>query len=364
MFVMQIVLIVNFVCVINCVYYDDQGKCYDISLDVISDVIESGNGFVWVGLYEFDDCVLLKLQEEFCLYLLVIEDVCNVYQCLKVEVYGNLLFVVVIIVQMVDECIEYGEIYVFFGLCFLVMVCYGVLLFYVVLCVWVECELELLCWMGFLYCLYVVLDFVVDNYLLIIQCYCDMLELLEKDIFVDCYKCQIVVWLYEFKCDFNKMCMVVVLLQDMFLQIKCYQGELVLDEVKLYLCDVYDYVVCISDVIDILCEMLGIVLSVNLLLVILVQGEMVKCLGVWVVFFVVLILIISWYGMNFIYMFELDKLWVYLVMIIGVGVVCVGLYCLFKCVCWLQCWLLVGFCRCWLCLFLYLWVVVLFCVVR
>ena len=67
----------NPACVINCVHYDDEGIRHDISLDAISDVIASGNGFVWVGLYDPNDDVLLKLQEEFCLHDLAVEDAGN-----------------------------------------------------------------------------------------------------------------------------------------------------------------------------------------------------------------------------------------------------------------------------------------------
>ncbi|REN20868.1 magnesium and cobalt transport protein CorA, partial [Mycobacterium tuberculosis] len=86
--------------------------------------------------------------------------------------------------------------------------------------------------MGPSYCLYAVLDFVVDNYLPITQRYRDTLELLEKDIFSDNYKRQTVVRLYELKRELNKMRMAVAPLQDMLSQIKRYQGELVPDEVK------------------------------------------------------------------------------------------------------------------------------------
>ena len=74
----------NPACVINCVHYDDEGKRHDITLDAISDVIASGNGFVWVGLYDPNDDVLLKLQEEFCLHDLAIEDARNAHQRPKV----------------------------------------------------------------------------------------------------------------------------------------------------------------------------------------------------------------------------------------------------------------------------------------
>ncbi len=53
----------NPTCVINCVHYDDEGKRHDISLDAISDVIASGNGFVWVGLYDPNEDVLLNCRK-------------------------------------------------------------------------------------------------------------------------------------------------------------------------------------------------------------------------------------------------------------------------------------------------------------
>jgi len=326
---------VNPPCVINCVHYDDQGKRHDISLDAISDVIESGNGFVWVGLYEPADSVLLKLQEEFCLHSLAIEDARNAHQRPKVEAYGNSLFVVVTTAQMVDERIAYGETHAFLGPRFLVTVRHGASLSYAAPRARVEREPELLRTMGPSYCLYAVLDFVVDNYLPITQRYRDTLELLEKDIFSDSYKRQTVVRLYELKRELNKMRMAVAPLQDMLAQIKRYQGELVPDEVKLYLRDVHDHAVRISDVIDTLREMLGTALNVNLSLVTLAQGETVKRLGAWAALLAAPTLITSWYGMNFTHMPELDQPWAYPAMIICVGAICVGLYRLFKRVRWL-----------------------------
>ncbi len=47
----------------------------EIGLDAISDVLAIDDGsFVWVGLYEPDDGILEKLQEEFCLHDLAVED--------------------------------------------------------------------------------------------------------------------------------------------------------------------------------------------------------------------------------------------------------------------------------------------------
>lgn len=324
----------NPACVINCVHYDDQGKRHDIALDAISDVIASNNGFVWVGLYDPADAVLLKLQEEFCLHDLAIDDARNAHQRPKVEAYGNTLFVVVTTAQRVQDRIEYGETHAFLGPRFLVTVRHGASLSYAPVRARVEREPQLLT-LGPSYCLYGVLDFVVDNYLPITTDFRDTLDSLEKDIFADSYQRSTVVRLYELKRELNKMRMAVAPLQDVLAQLRRYPGELIPDEVKLYIRDVHDHAVRISDVIDTLREMLGTALNVNLSLVTLAQGETVKRLGAWAALLAAPTLITSWYGMNFAHMPELDKPWAYPAMIVGVGAICVGLYWLFKRARWL-----------------------------
>ena len=97
-------------CVINCVVYDQGGKRRDIGLDEISDVLAVDDGsFIWVGLYEPADAILEKLQEEFCLHDLAVEDAQNAHQRPKLEAYGNSLFVAVHTAQVVDDRIRFGE---------------------------------------------------------------------------------------------------------------------------------------------------------------------------------------------------------------------------------------------------------------
>ncbi|MDQ3618012.1 MAG: magnesium and cobalt transport protein CorA, partial [Pseudomonadota bacterium] len=65
-------------CVINCALYDRDGSRRHIGLDAISDVLAVDDGsFVWVGLYEPDESLLDKLQEEFGLHDLAVEDAHN-----------------------------------------------------------------------------------------------------------------------------------------------------------------------------------------------------------------------------------------------------------------------------------------------
>lgn len=331
--------------VINCVVYYCDGCCMgDIMFDVISDVLEQLDMFVWVGLYELDEVLLEKLQEEFDLYDLVIEDVYYVYQCIKIEVYGDLLFIVVQIVQLVVGKFVFGEIYIFLGLCYLVIVCYGVLFLYVL--VWCICEylFDLLVF-GFSYGFYGVFDFIVDNLMLIVCDFCEELQEFEQDIFVEVFNCDIVKCLYDMQCDLMILCLVVVLLQDVISQLVWLYFNFILEDLCVYFCDVYDYVFCVNELVSVMCEMFGVMININLFLVIFGQNEVMKKFVGWVVMFVVFIFIISWYGMNFYYMFELDKLWVYLMMIVLVIVVVVGIFIWLCKLCWLQLymWCVIGF---------------------
>ena len=82
-------------CVINCAAYDRNGVRRDITLDEISDVLGVDDGsFVWVGMHEPAGELLDKLQEEFGLHDLAIEDAQHAHQRPKIEAYGDSLFVV------------------------------------------------------------------------------------------------------------------------------------------------------------------------------------------------------------------------------------------------------------------------------
>ena len=64
--------------VVNCVAYANSGKrLNDLTLDAISDVLKEPDTFIWLGLHEPDEALLLKIQEEFGLHDLAIEDAHN-----------------------------------------------------------------------------------------------------------------------------------------------------------------------------------------------------------------------------------------------------------------------------------------------
>jgi magnesium transporter len=109
----------------------------------------------------------------------------------------------------------------------------------------------------------------------------------------------------------------------------------VTDEAKLYFRDVLDHVVRLNDAIDSLREMLSAAMSVNLSLVTVNQGEVVKQLAGWAGLLPAPTLIASWYGMNFERMPELHGKYSYLILIGIVAAACLLLYRYLKKVRWL-----------------------------
>ena len=322
-------------CVINCVVYDRNGKRADITLDAISDALAVDDGsFVWVGLYEPEDAILDKLQEEFGLHDLAVEDAQHAHQRPKIEAYGNSLFVAVHTAQSVDDRIRCGETHAFLGPRYLVTVRHGASLSYAPVRARVEREPELLA-LGPAYGLYAVLDFIVDNYLPIVSEFRDSLNALEQDIFAETFRRDTIVKLYELKRELTQLRLAVAPMQDILAQLTRMHGSLVPDEVRLYFRDVLDHAMRVNETTDTLREMLTAAMSVNLSLVTVNQGEVVKKLAGWAALLAAPTLIASWYGMNFDAMPELHGRWSYPILIALVVVVVLGLYRYLKKVRWL-----------------------------
>lgn len=322
-------------CVVNCAAYDRDGQRRDISLDAISDALAVDDGsFVWVGLYEPEDALLNKLQEEFGLHDLAIEDALNAHQRPKIEAYGDSLFVVVQTAQGIDDRVSFGETHAFLGGRFLITVRHGASLSYAPARARCERESELLA-LGPAYGLYAVLDSIVDNYLPIVSEFSSSLDALEQDIFAEEFHRETIVKLYNLKREMTELRLAVAPLQDVLAQLTRVYGNLVPDAVRPYFRDVLDHAVRVNESTDTLRETLTAAMTVNLSLVTIRQGEVVKRLAGWAALLAAPTLIASWYGMNFVHMPELAGRWSYAVLIGIVAVVCGGLYVYLKKVRWL-----------------------------
>jgi magnesium transporter len=304
----------------------DGRRLREITLEQISDALDDpAVGFVWVGLYAPDGPLLLKMQEEFGLHPLAVEDALNAHQRPKIELYGESLFLVLQTAQAVKGHIAFGETHVFVGPRYLLTVRHGASLSFTPARERCERNTELMK-LGPSYGMYAVLDSVVDNYFPIVEEFQSELNELEKDIFAETYSRDTIHRLYELKRDLTQMRLAVSPMQDMLNQLMSFHPTLVREEVRLYLRDVYDHVIRVNEATDTMREMLTAAMSVNLSLVTVAQGEIVKRLAGWAALLAAPTLLTSWYGMNFHHMPELDGRYSYWIMIAVTIAICVGLY--------------------------------------
>lgn len=98
----------------------------DVELNEVHSVLEKNDQFVWIGLHEPPEEILLRVQEEFNLHDLAVEDAHRAHQRPKIELYGDAVFIAVRTAQMSkDHHIEFGETHFSVGKNFIVTVRHG-----------------------------------------------------------------------------------------------------------------------------------------------------------------------------------------------------------------------------------------------
>ena len=80
--------------IINCAAYQKGHRITDVELNKVHEVLKNANQFVWIGLHEPSEDVLQRVQEEFNLHDLAIEDAHRAHQRPKLELYGDTVFII------------------------------------------------------------------------------------------------------------------------------------------------------------------------------------------------------------------------------------------------------------------------------
>ena len=130
---------------------------------------------VWIGLFEPEPALLRCVQQQFNLHPLAVEDATNAHQRPKLEQYGDALFVVARTAQLIDGRIAFGETHIFVGRGYIVSVRHGASTSYKsVRQHWETCPTSLAKGEDFI--LYAILDFIVDNYMPVLEAIHDEVE--------------------------------------------------------------------------------------------------------------------------------------------------------------------------------------------
>ena len=147
--------------------------------------------------------------------------------------------------------------------------------------------------------LYALMDFIVDQYLPIVEALEEQLETLEEEIFGERFDRQTTGRIYRLKRDLLSLKRAVSPLVDVCNRLMRFDNSLIPEDTRPYFRDVYDHVVRMNEMIDNLRELLTTALEANLSLISVSQTEHTKRLAAWAAIIAVPTMIAGIYGMNF-----------------------------------------------------------------
>jgi magnesium transporter len=314
---------------VDCAAYSAGARVEDLAIDGIGFALQRPDRFVWMGLVEPEKELLRRVQKQFNLHDLAIEDAYNAHQRPKLEQYEHSLFVVLRTAQFSGDRLEFGETHVFVGDKYVVTVRHGSLQSHVGLRARCESTPQLLA-KGPGYVLYALMDFVVDQYLPIVQRYEEQVQTVEEDILDGVITTESTARIYRLKRDLLSLRRAVAPLVEVCNRLMRFDFPQIPDDTRPYFRDVYDHVVRLNETIDAQRELLTTALEAKLSLMSVAQSEQMKRLAAWAAMIAVPTMIAGIYGMNFAYMPELAWRYGYLGSLVVMGLACTALYVGFK----------------------------------
>ena len=319
--------------IVDCaLYVDGRRREGELSVAAAARACRAPGAFVWLGLYEPTTDEFETVDREFALHELAVEDAIKAHQRPKLEVYGDSLFVVLKTARYVDavETVEFGEIQVFVGTRFAVVVRHGEASALSETRRRMEARPDLLA-AGPGAVLYGVVDHVVDDYQPVIDGLDDDIRETELQVFSDGpERGNPVERIYKLKREVLEMQQATAPLLHPLEQLASQELPAIAPEVRPYFRDVHDHVQRVVQSVSTFSELLTSALQANLTRVSVRQNEDMRKISAWVAIAAVPTMIAGIYGMNFRHMPELDQPWGYPAVLVFILVVCGSMYRAFR----------------------------------
>ena len=272
---------------INCVAYKDGSKLGDVAIDDISDYLAQPGCFVWVALKDATPEELSKMQEEFGLHDLAIEDARHGHQRPKIEEYDDTLFAVLHTVEIgpTDDLVI-GEVDIFVGTNFVLSCRNRTQQGFLGVRARAEREPHLLRH-GPAFVFYALMDAVVDRYFPIIDALETDLEVVEEQIFEPRLGRDNIQQLYALKRRIGVFKHAVAPLQEAVAKLIAGRVPQVCSDNREYFRDVYDHLARMNASLDSLRDTIAIAMQVNLSMVTIEESEITKRLAAYAGIFAV-----------------------------------------------------------------------------
>lgn len=316
--------------IVNCAAYAEGKRIADVDLSDIQKVLKEENQFVWIGLHEPSEEILNRVQREFNLHELAIEDARQAHQRPKVEQYADSIFVVLRTAQTnAEHHTEFGETHFFVGDNFIVVVRHGSNVPYTEVRTRCESTPELMK-KGQGFVLYAVMDFIVDRYFPVVHEMERELESIEAKIFKEKPSRETTEQIYDLKRELLDVKRAVSPLVDICNRLMRFDIKCISAETRPYFRDVYDHVVRINEMVDNTRELLNSAMEANFSLINIAQSDVSKKFAGWAAIIAVPTMVAGFYGMNFKFMPELQWHYGYYIVIFVTIAICTALYYFFR----------------------------------
>jgi magnesium transporter len=301
----------------------------DIAIDESGRWSRQDGHVVWIGLLEPSQELLQRVQAQLDLHPLAIEDAGKAHQHPKLEQYGDALFIVARTAQVVDGRISFGETHIFVGRGYVVSVRHGASTSYATVRGRLEACPTVLA-RGEDYILYAILDFIVDNYMPVLEAIHDEVEAIEDRVLAKPLTGADIERLYMLRRDLLRLRNAVGPLVDVCGRLSTADLPQIRPAMHPMFRDVTDHIRTVQEKIDSLREVLAFAFETSLLVGQSQETTIAKRLASWAAILAVPTAIAGIYGMNFKNMPELEMQFGYYTVIVTIFALCGILYWRFR----------------------------------
>lgn len=317
--------------IVDCAEYDGGVRRRgDVAFDEVAGRVRQPGRFLWVGLLEPDQEEFDEVRDAFGLHPLAVEDAVEAHQRPKLEVYDDTLLMVVTTARYDDpsESVSFGELLIFVGADFIVIVRHGEASGLRGVRAELEADPERL-GIGPAAVLHAVLDRVVDDYAPVMTGLDDDIGEIEEEVFSDAAG-NPVERIYKLKREVLGVHRALQPLREPLMRLASQPTPCIPAVTREYFRDVEDHVIRYSERNESNRDLLTSVLEANLTRVSVRQNEDMRKISAWVAIAAVPTMVAGIYGMNFTHMPELDESWGYPGVLALMATACIGLYTMFR----------------------------------
>jgi len=270
----------------------------DIAVDEAGRWSRQDGHVVWIGLLEPSQELLRRVQAQLDLHPLAIEDAGKAHQHPKLEQYGDALFIVARTAQVVEGRISFGETHIFVGRGYVVSVRHGASTSYATVRERLEACPTVLA-RGEDYILYAILDFIVDNYMPVVETVQGEVDELEDGVLHRMLHQTEVDRLYMLRRELLRLRKSVAPLVDVCHRLQHAEALPIDPEMQPLFRDVTDHIRRVQEDIDSLREVLAFAFEASLMAGQTQQNIITRRLAAWAAILAVPTAVAGIYGMNF-----------------------------------------------------------------